>query len=362
MKTSAIITRFAAALCVSLIVPAATTSAASAQETIKLQIISARPASSSSARMLSATLLPAIDRKVAKASGGKYKIAWTESYSGAVAGAGKTFSAIQSGTADIGQVDTLLHGAQLPLQQVTFHAPFTGVGPSQLLTIMTKVIDQMPEMRQAFLKYNQVLLAIGPVEEFVLVTKFPFRSIADLKGKKVCLPGPAAGWVKGTGAIAVALEASENHKALNSGSCEGAFISTSGMVASRLHEVASHVTQVGMGAMLGVAYTVNKERWDNLPRPVQDAIEGGFREYERRRAAAATAAMEAALKLASSRGAKVSTLPAEQRRRWAGTMPNIAKQWAADARKRGLPAGKVLEAYLRELRAVNADLARDWGK
>jgi TRAP-type C4-dicarboxylate transport system substrate-binding protein len=61
-------------------------------------------------------------------------------------------------------------------------------------------------------------------------------------------------------------------------------------------------------------------------------------------------------------GAKISTFPAAERKKWAMTMPNIATDWVKRNEERGTPAKKVLEAYMAKLRAADVQLVRDWDK
>ena len=62
------------------------------------------------------------------------------------------------------------------------------------------------------------------------------------------------------------------------------------------------------------------------------------------------------------RGAKIAQLPAGDRVKWAKTVPNVAKGWAAGLTKKGLPGRQVLEGYMNELRARGAKPVRDWDK
>jgi hypothetical protein len=61
-------------------------------------------------------------------------------------------------------------------------------------------------------------------------------------------------------------------------------------------------------------------------------------------------------------GAKISTLPAEERNRWAAAMPNLAKAWVEAADKRGQPGKQIMTDYLTAMRAAGAKPARDWDK
>ena len=62
------------------------------------------------------------------------------------------------------------------------------------------------------------------------------------------------------------------------------------------------------------------------------------------------------------KGAKVAPFGEAERRAWAHALPNIAKQWAADLDKKGLPGTKILNTYMAELRNAGVKPARDWDK
>jgi hypothetical protein len=63
-----------------------------------------------------------------------------------------------------------------------------------------------------------------------------------------------------------------------------------------------------------------------------------------------------------SEGAKVSTLPDVERKRWAGSLPNLAKAWVEEMEKKGLPAKQIMIDYMAALRSAGAKPVRDWEK
>jgi hypothetical protein len=64
----------------------------------------------------------------------------------------------------------------------------------------------------------------------------------------------------------------------------------------------------------------------------------------------------------TAEGAKYSTLPAEERKKWATGMPNIGKNWVDNNESRGIPARKVFAAYMQKLRDNKVELVRQWDK
>ena len=61
-------------------------------------------------------------------------------------------------------------------------------------------------------------------------------------------------------------------------------------------------------------------------------------------------------------GGKIITLSDEQRRAWAMSLPNIAKEWADDMESRGLPGHDILRDYMDIMRANNQPIMRHWDR
>jgi hypothetical protein len=51
-----------------------------------------------------------------------------------------------------------------------------------------------------------------------------------------------------------------------------------------------------------------------------------------------------------------------EREKWAKTMPNVAKGWAADLESKGLPGNDILRTYMDAMRAANQPIIRHWDK
>ena len=128
----------------------------------------------------------------------------------------------------------------------------------------------------------------------------------------------------------------------------------------RHNNIGCHITKVNFGSQFAGGIAMNKGRFDKLPPEVQKVFRDVGDEYSARFAAAQTAAAAGLLKKMEEAGAKISELPAAERKRWADTLPPIAKTWAADLQAKGLPADEVLKGYVEGLKKSGADLPRDW--
>lgn len=334
---------------------------AAAAETINLHVISAQAPRMLTVKLMSEELLPEINRRL-EARGAGYQIRWRESYAGVVAKAQESFTAIQRGIGDMGQVGTLFEGAKLPLSQVTFYTPFSTAELDKMLEVMIEVHQKVPEMLAAYERYGQMPLTLMGTDNYHLVTTFPVESLDDLEGRRIGVPGAAANWLKETGAVPVSTNIAEYYNNLRSGVYDGVIVFSSAIVPFKLYEVAPYVTRVDIGSMSSVALTINKRVWDGLPEVVREVMQEAAHDWRRQLATAAMEDAEGALAAAEKLGAKVSALPEEERRRWAERLPNIAMEWAEAQEAKGLPGRAVVSAYMDGLRARGITPLRDWDR
>jgi len=311
--------------------------------------------------MIDNFFIPEVDKRL-KAAGGQHNIVWNKAFGGTLAKVGGELDAVGSGVAEMGYVYTIFEPAKLPLLAVCFMAPFGSDDPRVLNKIMYEMHQEMPEMANQWTRHNQIFLAAISTDTDYMLTTFPVNSVADLKGRKLGAAGSLSLWASGIGAVPVQGDFATHFNNIKTGVYDGLIAFTTGMYPPKLHTVAPFATRVDLGSMMIGALTINKAFHDRLPPEVQKIIKDVGREYNTRIA-------ETLLQLAGTfekrmveEGAKFSKLPAEERRKWANTMPNIAKNWAETNAKRSVPAPLVLTAYMKKLRENNVPLVREWDK
>ena len=91
------------------------------------------------------------------------------------------------------------------------------------------------------------------IDDYVLISKTPIKSVADLKGKKFYAPGASAAWLKGTGAIGVNGGLPIYYNGIKTGVTDGAVVPGTGIVPFKLHEAAPYVTKVATLVTYGAA-------------------------------------------------------------------------------------------------------------
>lgn len=295
-----------------------------------------------------------------KTRGSAHSIVWREAYGGSLYKWQNTLEAIEIGLADIGWVGALWEVSKMPLQNVTYNAPFVTDDLGLMLDIFNELHETMPALRQAWTDQNQIMLGASGVDTYHLLTTFPVSGVADLQGRKILAPGPSAAWLEGTGAVAVNGGLNTYYTQIRTGVADGVLTILTGAYPYRIHEVAPYVTLVSLGAQFNGGLAINNDTWERLPADVQHVFAELGREYSRTMAAEVAANYDRALTAMAADGAIVSTLTETERRKWIDGLPDIAGRWVAAAERRGYPARAVLEAFMNAFRDRGGQPLRDW--
>jgi len=295
-----------------------------------------------------------------KALGSPNSIIWREAYGGSLYKWQNTLEAIEIGLADIGWVGALWEVSKMPLQNVTYNAPFVTDDLGLMLDIFNDLHDTVPALRRSWADQNQIMLGASGVDTYHLLTTFPVQGVDDLQGRKILAPGPSAAWLEGTGAVAVNGGLNTYYTQIRTGVADGVLTILTGAYPYKIHEVAPYVTLVSLGAQFNGGLSINKDTWDRLPEDVRKVLADLGRDYSRTMAAEVTDRYDRALAAMIAEGAVVTTLSDAERRKWIDGMPDIAGRWAAAAERRGYPARDVLDAFMAEFRRRGGKPLRDW--
>lgn len=312
-------------------------------------------------KLLDEFFLPEVDRRL-KAAGIPLEIEWNRAYGGTLAKLGSELDTMRDGISDAGFVSTVFEAAKMPLQNVSYVCPFGVEDVFLLASIVERLQESIAGMGQAWARHGLVYLGGAALDTYHVWSKKPIRGLADLEGLKLSAPGPSANWIKGTGAVAVAGTLTTYYNDIQTGVSDGALTFATGAAAARLHEVAPHVCKVGFGAMFGGAIAIAKRTLDKMPEAARAILVAVGRAWTRAYAEAQTALAERRMAEMVGAGARVLELDPAERRRWAETIPNVAKGWAQDLDRKGLPGTAVLEGYMKAQIEAGVPILRDWSK
>ena len=217
-------------------------------ETIPLTVATGHPPVIPWVGELDSFYLPEVNRLLAE-RGSEHSVAWNPAYGGSLAKIGGVLEAIEQGIADVGIVGAVFEPSNLPLQIVSYYAPFVSGDIATVVEIVDEMHDEIPEMRDAWTDYDQVYLTGIGVDNFNLFTKEPIEDLSDLEGLRIGGAGPNLNWIEGYGATGIQIDLTTIYNDLQTGIYDGVLLFPSSAAAIRVHEVAPHMLRVDFGAM-----------------------------------------------------------------------------------------------------------------
>ena len=334
---------------------------AASAETIRLTIASSHTTGLPWVGVMQSLVVPESNRRL-EALGSPHRIRWTEAYGGSLYKYSNTLEAVEIGLTDIGWVGTLWELSKMPLQNVTYYAPFVTDDYQMLRQIMNELHERVPALNDAWTAQNQRFLGGSVLDTYHLMTNFPVDSVDDLNGRKILAPGPSAAWLEGTGAVAVDGGLTTYYTQIQTGVADGVLTILTGAPPYRIHEVAPYITLVGLGGQLTGGMAINLDTWNELPEDVQGVLGELGLEYSQGVADELGVRYERGLASMQAEGATVTELPDAEKRRWLDGLPDIAGRWIEATEARGIPAGEVLSVYMDAVRARGGQPLRDWDR
>ena len=346
----------AAALCL-----ASLSSTSLAQKTISLTAVDGYPPRALQVKTFISFFIPEVDKRLAKS--GQYKIRWNKAFAGQIVKVRHVMTGMQKGLGDIGVVTTVFHQDKVPMQAVAYVAPFVTSNPVILSRTVDELSEEFPEMKQAWLKYNQVLLtSFSVIDSYQMFFRKKITKVEEFKGLKIAGAGINMRYLTGTGATPVIGSMVHYYNKFKTGAIDGSMLWTDAAVAFKLVEGAKYMLKADIGTANSKALTMNLDAYKRLPKSVRDvlhAVAHDYRDYTAQKAMDDAAKAYANFK---KKGGTIIQMSQAARASWANSMPNIGKDWAAKLDKKGLPGTKLLRAYMTKMRAANQPIIRQWDK
>ncbi|MCC6949237.1 MAG: C4-dicarboxylate TRAP transporter substrate-binding protein [Bradyrhizobiaceae bacterium] len=335
--------------------------AALAQQTINLTAIDGYPPRALWVKEFIEFYIPEVDKRLA--ASGKYKINWTQAWSGQIAKPTGVIDAMEQGLGDIGIITIPFHEDKLPLNNLPYNLPFTSSDPQLVGKVMDELANKVPEFRKQFEKLNQVLLTnYSTIDSYDIFTRREVKSAADLKGVRINAAGANMRFLDPVGAVGVRGSLADYYNNIKTGVTEGCVMWVEGAASFKLQEVAPYYIKVGFGTAVNKSLTVNANTWAKLPPEVQTVLKEVAIAYRDRLGKLASELGASSLKAYTAGGGKVVEVSDAERREWAKKLPSLGKEWAANADKAGLPGTAFLSAFMNEIRAAGGKPLRDWDK
>jgi TRAP-type C4-dicarboxylate transport system substrate-binding protein len=210
---------------------------------------------------------------VEKKTNGKVKI--ERFMAGALGGPTEQLGLARSGAVNLISLHVDQYAQQLPLHQITNTEQLTS--GAQGLTNSTAIVHELQETKLLFAaeqKKNNIKIlhfyCNGPTG---VTARFPAKSLADVKGKKVnVIAAYQRDVFKELGWIPVNVQIPELYEGLSRGVIDAIFMATAANVPLRWHEVGKVHLQIGVNTILSTPLAFNADSWNRLPADVQKAF------------------------------------------------------------------------------------------
>ena len=305
--------------------------------------------------------IPEVDRRLAET--GNYQIRWNKAFGGTIAKTRGVLDSLQYDLADIGIITTPYHPDKVPFHNLPYVTPLTTSDIGLTARTMSSLVEKYPVLNDQWGTYRLVFLTTaGSIDTYQVLTNFPVQSLDDFEGRKIAGVGLNLRLVTGLNAAAVSSGISDWYNNLATGLIDGLIGWAEGSVAYRLYEVAPYMVDVRLGAVPTKAIVINERSWKRLPDEVRTVLMETAADYRDELARETDRRSARSMELFQEYGGTIISLSDEQRRAWAMSLPNIAKEWADDMESRGLPGHEILRDYMDIMRDNDQPIMRHWDR
>lgn len=185
-----------------------------------------------------------------------------------------TMSGVADGVAQVGIVYPGYQPSELPFNNILIDTSFVSDNHYAAAFAYTEMIMTHPDV---YAEWSRNGVVVGPgfaTAVYNFVCSSPVYDLSQAAGKKFRTAGAAqVSWVESIGGIPVSVPFSEVYTGLQRGSIDCALVDpTTLTVGPKLAEVASDVTEIPVGIIIGASWVYNKSFWRELSLESRQAI------------------------------------------------------------------------------------------
>lgn len=181
----------------------------------------------------------------------------------------------------------------------------------------------------------------------ILHTKKPVQKLEDLKGLKIRCTGTSSKVVTALGAAPVAMPQTETYDAVQKGVVDGLLSPIETLKGWKFAEVVKSTTQnFSSSYSLAFFVTMNKQKWESLPKDVQKVIEDINKEWIDKTGEAWDKFDKAGVEFTQSKGNQIVKLSKEEDERWAKLVRPIMDEYVTAMKAKNLPGEEALKFCL----------------
>ena len=284
-----------------------------------------------------------------------YKVEMKGHYGGTLAKLTDCLDSVEKGLADIGFQIPIFEMSKLEPMNFSMWVPFSPPEMPKAIKAAEKTINHFPLFNELLAKYKQRRIGTSSFAQpsYQIISKFPIKTMDDLRGKKIGHGGPMLPWLSALGATSVRMAWPEVYTSMDTGVLDGYSMPANIVVALKIYDVGKYLTLANFGATAFVSgfISANIASWNKLPKEVQDILNQVGSEYTwdvvKRSETLEKEAIE------SLKNAKVSiyTLPEEERARWAKALDDarVTAKPVAACKAHGFPAEEIATSFIKAI-------------
>jgi TRAP-type C4-dicarboxylate transport system substrate-binding protein len=274
--------------------------------------------------------------EVEKRTGGSIAI---NTYPGStLLGSKEMFDGVIAGQADIG----CLCMAYQPGRFIVTNATALPLGfPNATIASLTLWDLYRKQKPEEFAKVKVLtMFTCAPAN---IYSKKPVRSLEDLKGLELRASGGAAQYLKALGAADVGMPQDEVPEALQKGVVQGAVSSLETLMDFKYAELCKYVTMVN-GPVYPFAVVMNMEKWNSLPKDVQEVMDGLGTEQAWWTGNYMDKHVDESVEWSKkNHNIEIIELTQKELDRWDELLKPLIDKWSDEAKAKGLPARTILK-------------------
>lgn len=183
-------------------------------------------------------------------------------------------SGLRDGVTEMGTLLMPYFPAEFPEAALPSELSIVGSNSQAISSAVTEYVATCTECQAEFTRNGQVYLGTDATPPYNLLTTKPVRSVDDLKGLRIRTGAPIyASFIAEMGGQATQIPSSQLFESLSQGVIDGTFSGNHEIIANRLGDVVSYVTEIQEGVFNGAAdATVSNLLWMRMSVEDREAL------------------------------------------------------------------------------------------
>ncbi len=332
---------------------------ASADQPNSFTVVSGLPAEHVAARIFREHFRAAVEQQMAEAGEG-VAIRLRPAYDSTVAKHGDVLEAIADGVGDIGIIAVDFETRRLPLQNISYHLPFTTTRCTVAAGAYHALHTQLAEMNRPWRQAGQIYLANITTDGYGMFTAPTVKQIEELRGLTLAVGVRIEPWLSGVAADPVRLPLGQLDGAFEDERVDGAILPLTEFAELDPEWRPNQYLMTEFGPLTSYAVSINERRFADMPAAMRSALLAAADAFVPVAAQAYCDAGSSALAELKKDGLRAQRFFRSRREEWVVALPPLGQLWA-DAREAEGYAGKeILTAYMDHVRAAGDTPKRNW--